>query len=254
MLDNASPRDRDLRRNALPEEMAVALSFDGSVQAVMMATPGDLEDFIAGFALTEGITRRCPEPEIVAHGDGIDLRVWLDPADGHRLARRRRTMAGPVGCGLCGIDSLSEALRRPPRVEADLSLPVTDLRRAEAALRRAQPLRDRTGAVHGAGFWQPGRGLLLVREDVGRHNALDKLAGALVRSGIAASGGAVIVTSRVSVDLVQKTAMIGASVLLSLGSPTTLAVATADAAGLTLVTGAGSVAPNLHTHTHRIID
>ena len=257
MLDQVNLPDspitgRSRYSGALPEEVAVALCFDGSVQAVMMATPEDLEDFITGFALTEGITRTCPRPEIVRRGDGIELRVWLDGRDGRSLRARRRASIGPVGCGLCGIDSLAEALRPPPVVESPLRLHQTDLLRADIALRAAQPLRDRTGALHAAGFWIPGRGLVAVREDVGRHNALDKLAGALLRLRVDPASGAVVLTSRVSVDLVQKTATMGAAVLLAVSAPTGLAVSTAASAGIALVTGIGRPAPMIHTRPDRI--
>ena len=241
-------------RPPLPEEVAVALCYDGVVQAVMMATPADLEDFAVGFALTEGIARRCPAPEVVRHRGGVELRVWLDAARGAAMAARRRAAMGPVGCGLCGIESLEEALRPPPRVAGDaLRLAPADLARAERLLRARQPLRERTGAVHAAGFYVPGRGMAAAREDVGRHNALDKLAGALSRGGIDPAQGAIVLTSRVSVDLVQKAARIGAPAILALSAPTGLAVATAEAAGLTLVTGIGGRgAPVVHAHPHRI--
>ena len=237
----------------LPEEAAVALCFDGAVQAVMMATPEDLGDFMAGFALTEGITRACPEPEVV-HGDrGIELRVWLDGADRDALRLRRRAMLGPVGCGLCGIDSLAQALRAPQPVSTEVTLCRTEIDRAERALRASQPLRDRTGALHAAGFWLPGRGMAVVREDVGRHNALDKLAGAMMRAGIDAAAGAVVLTSRVSVDLVQKAAAMGTGTLLAVSAPTRLAVETAEAANLTLVTGIGRAGATVHAHPRRIL-
>ena len=217
----------------------------------MMATPRDLEDFAVGFALTEGITRTCPPPEIVRHRGGVELRVWLGGLERAALAARRRTSMGPVGCGLCGIDSLAQALRTPPRVTGGLALFLDDPGLAERLLRDAQPLRARTGAVHAAGFFVPGRGMIAVREDVGRHNALDKLAGALTRRGVDPGEGAVVLTSRVSVDLVQKTAMFGAPALLAVSAPTDLAVATAETAGLTLVTGIGRDTPEVHTHARR---
>ena len=237
----------------LPEEVAVALAFDGSVQAVMMATPADLEDFAVGFALTEGIARDCPAPEVVRHGGGIELRVWLGAHDASALAARRRAMLGPVGCGLCGIDSLAQALRPVARVpEGTLALAPSDLALAERLLRARQPLRERTGATHAAGFFVPGRGMVAVREDVGRHNALDKLAGALLRGGINPARGAAVLTSRVSVDLVQKAAALGVPALLAVSAPTALAVAAADEAGLTLATGIGRESPAVHAHLHRI--
>ena len=180
---------------ALAEEVPVALVYNGATQAVMMASPQDLEDFALGFSLTEGIVAAPDEIEsleIVAHGTGLEARMWIAPARAGELAARRRAMTGPVGCGLCGIDSLEEALR-PVATVADvpLVLPASDIDAAMAALRAGQILHDRTHAAHAAGFWRPGAGLVLLREDVGRHNALDKLAGALLRAGIAPRSGAV---------------------------------------------------------------
>lgn len=168
----------------LPEETAVALSFNGSTQAVMMATPADLVDFAYGFALTEGIAR--PEEvlsvEVVPAARGIDVQVWLVPEADSRLAARRRTMAGPVGCGLCGIDSIDQALRDvAPVAHSAFRMTPAQVMAAVAALPGSQPLHDATRAAHCAAFWTP-QGILAAREDVGRHNALDKLAGHLVRT------------------------------------------------------------------------
>lgn len=227
----------------LAEEVPVALVFEGVTQAVMMASPTDLEDFLLGFALTE---RMITQPgqllrsERVQQDRGIELRGWLDPLASKRFSERRRAMAGPVGCGLCGLESLAAALRPLPKMlRSETALPraAPDVVAAEQALqslRRAQPLQDAVRAVHAAGFWT-GTRLALVREDVGRHNALDKLAGALARTGGDPAAGALVLTSRLSVDLVQKAAMIGARVLIAPSAPTALAVAEAQAAGLSLI-------------------
>ncbi len=179
----------------LPEETPVALVYNGGTQAVMMATPADLEDFALGFSITEGIVPRdrLPEVEVVAHdtptGPAIEARMWVDGATEAGLLARRRASVGPVGCGLCGIDSLTQALRPLPSLpEAHVGLTVADITFALGELRDWQPLHDETRAVHAAGFWQPGRGILLAREDVGRHNALDKLVGALARAVRVAEG------------------------------------------------------------------
>lgn len=227
---------------ALAEEVAVALVYDGTTQAVMMASPEALEDFALGFSITEGIVESAGQIEsleIVEHGPGIEVRMWLTETRSAALAARRRAMTGPIGCGLCGIDSLDEALRPVPAVaETPLALPAHEVAAAVAALRAAQVLHDRTHAAHAAGFWVPGRGLIALREDVGRHNALDKLAGALVAAGTDACQGAVILTSRVSVDLVQKTAAMGVPVLVAVSAPTAHAAGLAEEAGLTLVANA----------------
>lgn len=222
----------------LPEEVAVALSYNGSTQAVMMSTPADLTDFAYGFTLTEGIARpdEIESVEAVETDLGIDLQIWLKGEAGERLAQRRRTMAGPVGCGLCGIDSLSEAVRRAqPIGPTDFALHASQVRSAIASLPQHQPLHDATRAAHAAAFWTPVRGIVALREDVGRHNALDKLAGGLVRGNVDRGQGALIITSRVSIDMVQKAAAIGSPILIAVSAPTATAVEQANAAGITLI-------------------
>jgi FdhD protein len=227
---------------ALAEEVPVALVYNGTTQAVMMASPEALEDFALGFSLTEGIIDAPSDIEsleIVPHGEGIEARMWIAAPRADALLARRRAMTGPIGCGLCGIDSLAEALRPIPSVAATpLVLPSTDIAAAMEDLRDAQVLHDRTHAAHAAGFWVPGQGLVALREDVGRHNALDKLAGALLRAGHDPRTGAVILTSRVSLDMVQKTAAIGAPALIAASAPTAHAVRLAEDAGLTLIANA----------------
>jgi len=242
----------------LPDEVPVALVYDGATQAVMMATPADLPDFLLGFALTEGLISRTDElsgVEVVPQPRGYEVRGWLAAGAGARLAARRRASAGPVGCGLCGIDSIEAALRPLPRLDPEAGpwLAPEAPMQAMAALAAAQALHAATRASHAAGFWQPGAGLLALREDVGRHNALDKLAGALARAG-AAAGGVLVMTSRLSVDLVQKAVMLGAPVLIGAAAPTALAVAEAEAAGLTLIGRARGKGYDIFTHPQRISD
>jgi len=239
----------------LAEEVPVALVYNGTTQAVMMATPADLEDFAVGFTATEGIAAPVEilELEIVDHGAGREARMWLPEAAAARLARRRRAMAGPVGCGLCGIESVEQALAPTARIATrDLRLGPTDLRQATRALRRRQPLHDATHAAHAAGLWRPGRGLVLVREDVGRHNALDKLVGAALRAGESGAGAAVVLTSRVSVEMVQKAAAFGAEAILAVSAPTALAVRMAEEAGLTLIPALKAGPRPALTHSHRL--
>lgn len=237
---------------ALPEEVAVALTYNGSTQAVMMATPDALEDFAYGFSLTEGIARpaEIDSVTVVETDRGIDLQIWLHGDAEARLVKRRRTMAGPVGCGLCGIDSLEEATRTANVVtEQSFTLTPNGVMAAISALTAYQPLHDLTHAVHAAGFWSHGK-MVAVREDVGRHNALDKLAGALVRQP--QGPGAVVITSRVSIDMVQKCAAIGAPMLIAVSAPTAAAVAMADAAGITLIALARADKFEVFTHMTRI--
>ena len=227
----------------LAEEVPVALVFDGSTQAVMMASPIDLEDFALGFALTEAIVAGADEIEQIdilpqALDDdetGIELRIRLASPAGEALARRRRSMAGPLGCGLCGLESLEEALRDVPLRRSPVpAFTMRSLMEAPDRLRDGQSLHDRTRAVHAAGFLTPRDGMVLLREDVGRHNALDKLIGALRQRGLDAAEGAVVLTSRISVDMVQKSAMAGCPVLVSPSAPTALAVRLAERAGIVL--------------------
>lgn len=241
---------------ALPEEAPVAIVCNGTTQAVMMATPADIADFAHGFALTEGIVRSAEdvlEFEEVRQDTGIEARLWLPAERAEGLAERRRVMAGPVGCGLCGIDSLAQALRPLPPVASDLRLTVAQVQRAPEALRARQPLQDETRATHAAGFLVPDRGIVLVREDVGRHNALDKLIGALLRQGVDPAQGAVVMTSRISVELVQKCAVAGCPVLIAVSAPTAHAVRLADGAGITLAALVRGDGFEIFAHPWRIL-
>jgi FdhD protein len=223
----------------VPEEVPIAFSYGGSTQAVMMGTPADLEDFAVGFSLTEGIITSIAEIEeitVVDEGRGLDVQVRLAEDKEDALRLRRRHMAGPVGCGLCGIESIEQAVRVVPDVSGvSFRLGPGDITRAVEALNGAQPLHAQTRAAHGAGFFVPGTGLVAVREDVGRHNALDKLAGAVIRQNRVGRDGMVVVTSRISVEMVQKTAILGACVLIAISAPTALAIRTAEEAGMTLI-------------------
>ena len=242
---------------AIPEEIAVAFTYNGGTHAVMMATPRDLADFATGFSLTEGVLGAADEIErleIVEAPLGIELRMWLPDATARTLQDRRRYQAGPTGCGLCGIESLEGALRVLPMLAGGLTVTPADIAGAVAALGPRQTLNHETRAVHAAAFWQPGIGIVAVREDVGRHNALDKLVGALARIGIAGASGVLLLTSRVSVELVQKAAMAGMPILVAVSAPTVLAVATADAAGLTLAAIARDDGFEIFTHPRRITD
>ncbi|RAH98352.1 formate dehydrogenase accessory sulfurtransferase FdhD [Acuticoccus sediminis] len=239
----------------LPEETPVAITYRGSTHAVMMATPADLEDFATGFSLSEGAAATAADvlgTEILEWDEGVELRVTLSDDAGTRVAERRRAMAGPVGCGLCGLDSLAEAARLPPPVVTDATFSARDLVEATATLSSFQTLNGVTRAMHAAAFWSPRRAIETVREDVGRHNALDKLSGALARTGCDAAGGAVIMTSRVSVELVQKTAILGAPVLVAISAPTALAVRVATAAGVTLACVTRRDGFDVFTHPDRI--
>lgn len=231
-------QDGRLAARTLAEETPVALAYNGTTLAVVMATPADLIDLALGFSLTEGIITAPSEIEdldIVQHGDGVELRMWLTSDRSDRLAARRRRLVGPTGCGLCGIESLADACPPVPHVTSALSVTPEDISSAVDALTAAQDINRATRATHAAGLYRPGSGLLLLREDVGRHNALDKVAGAMAAESVTGFSGALVLTSRVSIELVQKAAAIGTGILIAVSAPTALAVRTATASGITLV-------------------
>jgi FdhD protein len=243
-----------LGERILAEEVPVAFSYDGATHAVLMATPDDLEDFALGFTYTEGIITTATEVAeltVVGVPDGIVLRMWLTGDRSDAFAARRRRFVGPAGCGMCGLESLAEANRTIPIAIYDLQVSRRDIEEAVAAMPARQQLNMQTRAVHAAAFWQPDQGLVL-REDVGRHNALDKLAGALLRTGWSAADGVVVMSSRISIELVQKAAMIGATIIVGVSAPTALAVRTAEMAGLTLVGIARDDGFEVFTHPERI--
>lgn len=240
----------------IPAEVPVAIVFDGSTHAVMMATPQDIEDFAIGFSLTEEIvsaTDQIREVEVVTHDKGVEARVWLAAAPGRALIERRRNIAGPTGCGLCGVESLDAAVPEPSKVGHLAKTTPAEIQSAMGAMAPGQVLNRQTRATHAAAFWSFKHGAVTcVREDVGRHNALDKLVGHLARSNEPGSAGMVLLTSRVSVEMVQKTAKLGAEIIVAVSAPTALAIKTANAAGITLVAVARSDGFEVFTHRERI--
>ena len=238
----------------LAEEVAVAVSYDGTTHAVLMATPDNLDDFALGFSLTEGIVRspdEIAELSVVGCPDGIMLRMWLSGERSDAFAARRRRFVGPSGCGMCGLESLAEANRAIPPVLAGLRVRPEQIAEAVASLPCRQALNRLTRSVHAAGFSQSDHELV-VREDVGRHNALDKLAGALKREGRSAASGILVLSSRISIELVQKAGMMGAQVLVGISAPTALAASAAEAIGITLVGIARDDGFEVFSHPERI--
>ena len=263
MMEPARIVDRQIWRDvgrssggrSIPEETAVALTYNGGTYAVMMATPQDLEDFAVGFSLSEGVINSPADMDsldLVRLDDGIEVRMWLGKRKADRLQERRRHIAGPTGCGLCGIDSISEAMRPAAVVGSGRQFSSEQIMTAMRSVSSRQKLNIETRAVHAAAFWDVVGGIVALREDVGRHNALDKLSGALARGSVAAGEGIILLTSRVSVEMVQKSAVIGASVMVSVSAPTALAVRMAEAAGLTLVAIARADGFEVFTHPGRI--
>jgi len=222
----------------VPRETPVALTYNRATHAVMLASPADLEDFAYGFSLSEGIIDQPGDIlalDIVEVPDGIECRMDLAANRLDALTRRQRRLAGPSGCGLCGLDSLAAAIRPAPAVPSERSFTPAMIQDAMRAMPAAQTLNAATRAVHAAAFWTPERGLVALREDVGRHNALDKLSGALVRAGVVVSEGLVLLSSRISVEMVQKAAILGAPVIVAISAPTSLAIDVAKGAGMTLI-------------------
>jgi FdhD protein len=256
-VDRLAWRDNRLSEGtrAIPEETALALTYNGGTYAVMMGTPQNLDDFAIGFSLSEGIVQSPDEIaslDIVDLDDGIELRMWLADEKATYLSERRRHIAGPTGCGLCGIDSITEAVRPAAIVAKGRSFAPPEIMTAMASLAPLQLINIESRAVHAAAFWTPAAGIVALREDVGRHNALDKLAGALAQVKAPATEGMVLLTSRVSVEMVQKTAAIGAGLMVAVSAPTALAVKVAEAAGITLVAVARSDGFEVFTHPDRI--
>lgn len=240
---------------AVPEETPVALTFNGTTHAVMMATPADIRAFALGFALTEGIVAAPSDilsiEEIVLE-DGIEARVWIAEEKMRTLSARRRALAGPTGCGLCGVESLAEAVRPAARVACDLRVSPEDILAAMAALGPLQGLNHETRAVHAAAYAEPGAGILAVAEDVGRHNALDKLVGLAVTGGFDTRRGLLLLTSRVSIEMVQKASVLGTGIIGAVSAPTSLAIRTAEAAGITLCAVVRADGFEIFTHPGRI--
>ena len=245
------------------EEVPVALVYNGIAHAVMLATPACLEDFACGFSLSEHIVNNVAEIYDIeidahAHARGIEVRIELASAVMQRLKLTRRLRTGKTGCGLCGIESLDQfahgtgidALHADaPRLQSGGMLTAAALHRAMAGLARCQDLHAATGGVHAAGWAAWDGAVLLTREDVGRHNALDKLIGAIARQHIDVAGGFIVVTSRASFEMVQKAACASVGVLAAVSAPTAMAIRLADAAGVTL---AGFVRAGQHVvYTHR---
>lgn len=236
-------------------ETAVVLVYNGSSHAVMMASPSDLVDFGVGFSLTERIVDDAAQivgTEILDVALGLELRLTVPTESALRLAERRRSMEGRTGCGLCGILSLEQALRALPAARSELRVEAQALQAASAALPALQAANRASGALHAAAFARGDGTLALVREDLGRHNALDKLIGALARAGIDPASGFALLTSRFSAELVQKAAIAGFGLMAAVSAPTTLAIELAEAAGITLVAFARANRFTVYTHADRL--
>lgn len=242
------------------EEIPVAMLYNGIAWAVMMATPCDLEDFALGFALSEGVIGHADEFELVdclRTEHGLSLQALIPQVRLEALEQRKRNLAGRSGCGLCGVESLQEAVRPVRRIESSAGVETAMVRRGLRELSERQPLNDASGGVHAAGYVHADG--IAVREDVGRHNALDKLVGALARGTDAQASkawrddeGFLAITSRASYEIVHKAASAGIAVIAAISAPTSLAIDLADRAGITLIGFARNEGMNVYTHAERL--
>ncbi|MGZ5183229.1 MAG: formate dehydrogenase accessory sulfurtransferase FdhD [Ramlibacter sp.] len=227
-----------LAEDMVADEVPVALVYNDISHAVMLTTPADLEDFALGFSLSEGILDspgQCYGVEVEPAPDGITVAIEVAGSAFARLKDRRRSMAGRTGCGLCGVESLAQLRRSLPPLQAPPGIEAGAVAHALSAIADGQALTRRTGAAHAAAWCAPDGALLALREDVGRHNALDKLIGAMARGGLPANGGFLLLTSRVSMEMVQKAAMAGIGLLAGMSAPTLAAIEAAEDAGMTLL-------------------
>ena len=238
-------------------EVPVALTYNKQSHVVMMATPTALEDFGIGFSLTEGIinqTQDILDVSVIERDNGLEVAMTVNGDCFERLAGQRRNLTGRTGCGLCGAETLDQALRKPAVVDSSVAVTTAALQAAILSLNAHQPLQVVTGAVHGAAWCSTGGEILALREDVGRHNALDKLIGFLTRTGFDPSTGFVLVSSRASYEMIYKAAAAGMEILVSVSAPTTLAIDFAHRSGMTLVGFARPGRHNVYTFDRRVTD
>ncbi|HET6798668.1 MAG TPA: formate dehydrogenase accessory sulfurtransferase FdhD [Gemmatimonadales bacterium] len=240
----------------IAEETPVAIVYNGIPHVVMMATPQDLEDFVLGFSITEELIRSPADlerVEVVRYSRGIEIQAMVNPVCGEVIAGKTRRLTGRTGCGICGADSVAMVLKELHRVEDNVSIRPEAIRSALDSLVSHQELNAEAHAVHAAGWAGLDGTIQVVREDVGRHNALDKLIGALLKAGTDPKSGFVVVTSRASFEMVQKTTVLGAPLMAAISGPTGLAVRIAQQAGLTLVGFARRGGHTVYTHPGRLV-
>jgi len=241
--------------DAVADERPIAFRYHGIPHVVMLATPADLEDLGIGFTLSEGLVAAPAEIRSVEArtlGDAIEVHLDIAPERFAAMLQRHRNMTARTGCGLCGAENLEDAIRTPAAVAGGVRIDVAEMHAALRALAAGQPINARTGSVHAAAWVVPGSGVVLVREDVGRHNALDKLIGALVRRQEDFARGYVVVTSRASYEIVQKAATVGIAAVVAVSAPTAFAIRSAATFGLTLIGFARPERHVVYTHPERV--
>jgi FdhD protein len=246
---------QSLQQDYIAEEVPVSLVYNGAPHVVMLATPTNLQEFALGFSITEGIIKDPSEllsTRVYNRANGIEVYLQIPQQRFDCLADKGRNLTGRTGCGLCGASTLQQAIRQPNPVNGNLTLSASELFSALADIKQHQRLNQLTGSVHAAAWVVPGQGVMDLREDVGRHNALDKLIGLLLRNGKNLASGFVIITSRASYELVQKAACVGITLLAAMSAPTGLAIRLADEAGLTLVGFARDDQHVVYTHPQRL--
>lgn len=240
----------------LADETPVGLLYDGCPHVVLMATPSEVEDLAVGFTLSERIARRADISDVIVErldeGLQVDVRLTAEGRKG-RAAARSRSMEGRSSCGLCGVTRLAQAVRPLSPLAEGLTVRRVAVEAALDALEREQALGRLTRAMHAAAFADASGALTLVREDVGRHNALDKLIGGAVRTGLDPSGGFVVITSRCSYEMVEKAAVAGFSLMVAISAPTALAIRKAEECGMTLVALARADGCAVFTGPERIV-
>ncbi len=242
-------------QDLIANETALALVYNGRPFVVMMVTPQDIEDFVLGFSLSEGLIRSPREltgVRVREVADGLEADIRIDAGRFREMDRRQRNLAGRLGCGLCGAQTLAEAVRHPPPVATTARMASERLQAAMAALAARQPINADTGAAHAAAWVGEDGSIRLVREDVGRHNALDKLIGALVRENAATGRGAVLITSRASHEMIQKAAAVGIEIVCAVSAPTALAIRLARETNITLAAFARGNRHTVYTHAGRL--
>jgi FdhD protein len=243
------------RPQQIVEETPVVIVYNAIPHVVMMATPTDLEDFVLGFSVTEELIRAPSDlhaVNVVRYGQGIEVQATVDEACEAVVASRARRLSGRTGCGICGSDSIDAVMKSPHSVRAGRPVRPAAIEAALQALAARQQLNALSGAVHAAAWVRVDGTVDEVREDVGRHNALDKLIGALLRRGADPETGFVLVTSRASFEMVQKAAVFGAPLLAAISGPTGLAVRVAEQSGMTLVGFARGDRLTIYTHPGRV--
>jgi len=237
------------------EEVPIAFVYNARPYTVVMGTPLDLEDLAVGFSVTEGIVAHAGKLErvdVVRASHGIEIQIELSASDADRLAQRSRTLVSRTGCGLCGVETIGDALRLPAKLPHTLDISADALYRAVHELGNKQPINNQTNTVHAAAWANQFGELLVVREDVGRHNALDKVLGALDRASTPIKDGFIVVTSRASYEMVQKAAAYGVELVAAVSRPTGLAIRYAQLAGVTLVGLLRGQTANVYANTQRI--